>query len=82
MTNKASLPRTTFHARAHAVSMEALRVVLLCFFVSHIPATLLVDSQAGAHFAMSRRAAPHAALRSAAEAMGPRLRAEATGVAR
>ena len=28
--------------------MEALRVVLLVFFVTHIPATLLVDAQAGA----------------------------------
>jgi hypothetical protein len=28
--------------------MEALRIVLLVFFATHIPATLLVDAQAGA----------------------------------
>ena len=27
--------------------MEVLRIVLLVFFVTHIPATLLVDAQAG-----------------------------------
>jgi hypothetical protein len=35
--------------------MEALRIVLLVFFLTHIPATLLVDAQAGAQ--------PHAARR-------------------
>ena len=29
-------------------AMEALRIVLLVFFLTHIPATLLVDAQAGA----------------------------------
>ena len=38
--------------------MEALRIVLLVFFVTHIPATLLVDAQAGAAPARLRHVSP------------------------